>query len=326
MELTYLSMMGDNTRFREKIQKWEGGFTTDPPVLRVLEGKAIRGRDTVMQYLLDQSSGERLLMFSENHFYPWHRILLRDLLPGLRAQGFRYLALEALHTDSLLNQGALPDPSTGFYTREQHYYRLLRRAQELGFTFVSYDAFGQADREAAQADKLYQKTFAEDPEARVVVLAGLDHIYERGGGDEALIRMAEVLKSKYGIDPLTISQTDLAVYRNVLDTEMALIASDRLESPRLRRVDLQVVNNLGWGDPPGDFRFTHQGEAPVQLALFRREGWLSDFGYLGDTPEFSMLLLPGESFSVTLPEGAYQFLLFDAAGEVVRNEQVSGVD
>ena len=82
----------------------------------------------------------------------------------------------------------------------------------------------------------------------------------------------------------------------------------------------EVVNNLDWGYPPGDFIFANTMEKPVQLALYNAEGWLSDYGYLGDTPEFSALVLPGESFSVNLPEGSYQLLVFDHNGDVVENE------
>ena len=132
--------------------------------------------------------------------------------------------------------------------------------------------------------------------------------------------MAQHFASLYGVDPLTVSQTDLAHYRHELESDLVLIPSDSLENSRWKRVDLHVVNNLDWGYPPGDFIFANTMEKPVQLALYNAEGWLSDYGYLGDTPEFSALVLPGESFSVNLPEGSYQLLVFDHNGDVVENE------
>jgi hypothetical protein len=90
-------------------------------------------------------------------------------------------------------------------------------------------------------------------------------------------------------------------------------------------VDLHLVNNLNWGYDPGDFTYVNTAEEPVQLALYDAEGWLSEYGYLGDIPGFSALLLPGESFSVALPEGKYQLLVFDARGEVIRNEPASAL-
>ncbi len=318
-ELTYLSMLGDNARFREKLAQWEGRYAVDEDLAqRIATGGTLGGKQ-VKARLLKLTAGEQLVMFSENHFYPWHRILVRELLPSLKEQGFGYLALEALATDSVLNAGGAPELSIGFYTREQQYYRLLRTAQKLGFEFVSYDQMeGVADRESAQAENLYRKTFAKDPDARVVVLAGIDHIAERPHGDR--VRMAQLFREQYGVDPLTVSQTDLAVYRNVLESDLALIPADSLDRERYRRVDLQLVNNLGWEVSPGEFRYHNQSGEPLQLALYNAAGWKSDFGYIGDIPEITTLLLPGESFSAELPDGAYQLLLFNREGEVLRNE------
>jgi hypothetical protein len=316
MELTYLCMLGDNPWYRKVLGEREGRYPRRPEETRALHERGLAGREEVIGALLSRTEGQQVVMFNENHFMPWHRILLTELLPGLKKQGFQYLALEALSGDSLLNAGAIPDLRSGFYTREQHFYRLLRTAQALGFEFVSYDA-RKGDRELLQARNLYRKTLGKDPDARVVVLAGLEHIYERGG--ESQPRMAQHFATLYGIDPLTISQTDLAHYRHEMESELVLVPSDSLERSRWQRVDLHVVNNLGWGYPPGDFRYSNTSGQPLQLALYNTDGWLSDYGYLGDIPEFSALLLPGEAFSVALPEGEYRFLLFDSRGEVVRN-------
>lgn len=316
LELTYLCMLGDNPWYREALGMWEGRYPRFPEAVQALGEKGLAGKQQVLDALLSHTDGRQVVMFSENHFMPWHRVLLADLLPGLREQGFRYLAVEALWNDSLVNAGNPPDLRSGFYAREQHFYRLLRTAQALGFEFVSYDAW-EGDRELLQARNLYRKTLGKDPDARVVVLAGLEHIYERGGGSQT--RMARHFAGLYGIDPLTISQTDLAHYRSEVGSELVLVPSDSLEHPRWKQVDLHVVNNLGWGYPPGDFRYSNTSGQPLQLALYNTDGWLSDYGYLGDIPEFSALLLPGEAFSVALPEGEYRFLLFDGRGEVLRN-------
>lgn len=319
MELTYLSMLGDNPRYQEVLGARESPYPLRPEVVSTLREKAVKGKGPVLEALLSRTGGERVVMLNENHFMPWHRMLLTELLPQLRKQGFRYLALEALAGDSLLNAGQAPDLKTGFYAREQYFYRLLRTAQALGFEFVSYEA-DQGDRETGQARNLYRKTFGKDPDARVVVLAGLAHIYESEGGSRT--RMARHFKSLYGIDPLTISQTDLSHYRHELASDLVLISTDSLERERWKRVDLQIVNGLEWAYPSGDFIYTSTYSEPVQLALYDSAGWKSEYGYLGDIPEYSALLMPGASFSAQLPEGTYRLMLFDKEGKAVYSEPV----
>ena len=314
MELTYLSMLGDNPHYQEVLEARESRYPLHPDVVSALRENAVKGKEQVLAALLSRTKSERLVMLNENHFMPWHRILLSELLPQLRKQGFRYLALEALAGDSLLNAGQTPDLKTGFYTREQHFYRLLRAARALDFEFVAYEA-EERDRELAQARNLYQQTFGKDPDARVVVLAGLAHVYESEGGSRT--RMAGHFKTLYGIDPLTISQTDLSHYRHELAADLLLLSPDSLKRERWKRVDLHVVNGLGWAYPPGDFVYTNTHPQPVQLALYGSASWKSEYGYLGKIPEYSALLMPGASFSVQLPEGTYQLVLFDQDGKVV---------
>ncbi len=74
-------------------------------------------------------------MFNENHFKRLHRKTVTRLLPELRNQGFKYLALEApsISSDSLLNAGSKVMNTMGFYTCEQNWVELLETAQDLGF-------------------------------------------------------------------------------------------------------------------------------------------------------------------------------------------------
>ncbi|MBC2838554.1 hypothetical protein [Robiginitalea sp. SC105] len=321
-ELTYLSMLGDNTLFREKLKVWEDRYALDEAVTLRIREKGIRGKDRVLDSLLALAAGQRLLMFSENHFYPWHRILVRELLPALKAEGYGYLALEALVTDSLLNQGMEPRLATGFYTREQQFNRLLQAARELGFEFVSYEASeGQPDREAAQAANLYGKTFGRDPDARVVVLAGIDHIYEESDGEQ--IRMAQLFAENYGIDPLTVSQTDLAHYRTQLGADLALINADSLITRRYRRVDYQLVNNLDPTPAPGDFTYTNPFGKPVQLGLYDARDWKTDLAFTFSVPQFSFLLAGGGNISLDLPHPGFRLLVFDEVGRVLVNRPVN---
>jgi len=113
----------------------------------------------------------------------------------------------------------------------------------LGFTLVAYESSDpEKDREVGQAENLFNKTFAKDPTAKVLVLAGMDHILETPAPNGKKW-MAALFKERYGIDPLTIGQNDLKHLRHLAPEGYLLLNTDAFESDRLRAVDYQVINS-----------------------------------------------------------------------------------
>src|SRR5699024_10944773 len=132
---------------------------------------------------------------------------------------------------------------SGFYTKEPHFAQLIRKAQKMGFKFVSYENTDpDKKREYGQAYNLYQKTFAKDESAKVVVLAGLDHILEQQTEDNRKW-LGFILNKKYGINPLTISQSHLNRYRKMANP-IALIQGRYFKQKPYRSVDWLLLNNL----------------------------------------------------------------------------------
>jgi len=201
--------------------------------------------------LLAQTSRRRLVLFNEDHIQPKGRWLLGSLLPALRQQGFRYLALEALSgADTAgVRQRGYPLANSGFYTNEPHFANLIRLARTLGFHIIAYDAMS-ANREEAQARNLLAATLAQDSTARVVVLAGHGHIDEQP--DAATKSMAQWLHQLSGIDPLTIDQTQLVrvpeAFRPSLRSAAWVVPNARLFlHPGALQTDIYVLNNLPIG-------------------------------------------------------------------------------
>lgn len=155
----------------------------------------------------------RLVMVNEYHMDAFTRYLTLALLPKLRKEGFRYLAVEGLFEDGEdISSRGYAVGSTGYYTQEPVYAMLLDRAVRLGFELVRYDASSstQQGREDAQARAIYEATFAVDPDARVLVHAGIDHIDEKVGDFGPHVQpMAMRLHALSGINPLTVDQTVL---------------------------------------------------------------------------------------------------------------------
>lgn len=158
------------------------------------------------------AQGRKAIFFNEAHNVPLTRTLTVELLSKLRAEGYNYFAAETLYeSDPDLQKRGYPIPSSGFYTMEPICAEMTRTAIKLGFKIVAYESEppGNGDiRENTQAKNLYERVFAHDPTARVVVSAGYAHIQENGrylGGSS----MAQHFRKLSGIDPLTIEQTML---------------------------------------------------------------------------------------------------------------------
>lgn len=168
--------------------------------------KTASAADVVTRLAADR----RIVMINEAHHDAHTRELTLALLPRLRALGFDYFAVEALGEDAALMQRGYPLESSGSdYLHEPLYGEIVRRAVQLGFTLVAYDAEGTKDqaRESGQAKNLYRKVFAHDPAARLFVHAGYAHIDKAPGRLGSVEPMAMRLQKLTGLVPLSIDQT-----------------------------------------------------------------------------------------------------------------------
>ncbi|GGY23810.1 hypothetical protein GCM10008098_16690 [Rhodanobacter panaciterrae] len=157
------------------------------------------------------ASDRRTVLVNEAHHDAHTRQLTLALLPRLRALGFNYFAAEALvDEDAALMQRGYPTMASGTeYLREPSYGDIVRMALKLGYTVVSYDVDRGTtqDREIGQANNLYKKVFAKDPNARLFVHAGYAHIDKAKGRLGSTIPMAMQLQKLTGIEPLSVDQT-----------------------------------------------------------------------------------------------------------------------
>lgn len=214
-----------------------------PAPQRVAGGTRSFDVSPATEVVLRQAATTPFVLFNESHVQPKGRYWLRSLLPALYQQGFRYLALEALGDDTELQRRGYPTLSSGFYLREPQLANLVRDALALGFTVIPYDAMS-ADREHDQAQNLLRRSRAQDPQAKVVVLAGFGHIDERVGTHKS---MAIWLKELSGVDPLTVNQTDLEGLVPDIRQEGVFFASENDPAHKINifmNSDLYVVNTL----------------------------------------------------------------------------------
>ncbi|GLQ99770.1 hypothetical protein [Dyella mobilis] len=155
----------------------------------------------------------RIVMFNEAHNVALTRSLTVQVLGRLRAEGFNYFAAETLSaSDTQLASRGYPTEKSGFYTEEPIYAEMVRTALKLGFKVVAYEATSETantdQRETEQAKHLYQQVFEQDPQARLVINAGYDHIVTSGRYLDGS-SMAEHLHRLTHLPMLAVEQTML---------------------------------------------------------------------------------------------------------------------
>jgi hypothetical protein len=172
--------------------------------------KAVDAADFVLQ----KGGNQQVIMFNEAHNCGQNRAFLRDNLKRFYDKGFRYLALEGLDSNDSINERGYPmRMKSGFYTNEPVFGQMLREALNIGFQLVGYEneyPCPETDcrnfRETKQTENL-KKILDKDPNAKIIVWAGHDHIFENY--NPVWEKMASRFKKLTNIDPLTIEQTQL---------------------------------------------------------------------------------------------------------------------
>ncbi len=150
----------------------------------------------------------------------FQRTLMRKILPCAYELGFTYLAVEALGEDdaALEARNFVSRSESGLYTREPQMAGLLEDAMALGYDVVSYDvpdpctgcAYVEAltQKSDAQAANIVAKTFAIDPEAKVLVFAGARQSYKRiwGPGEPYATSLGRRIWEQIDIEPYSVDQ------------------------------------------------------------------------------------------------------------------------
>jgi hypothetical protein len=165
--------------------------------------------ESALRVIEREAARTQIVIFGEEHHLPQTRSLYEPMLKMLWQLGYRYLAAETF-TDSVALPGfRYPTFSSGVYLRDPVYASAVRTAVDLGYRLIAYEETQRAPagdasfRDRRQAENIQARVFANDPRAKVVVLAGRGHASEVTAPD-GWTPMASVLKRITGIDPFTI--------------------------------------------------------------------------------------------------------------------------
>lgn len=277
----------------------------------------------------------QIIIVNEAHDQALHRLWIARLGEMLSAD-ISLFAAETFNEQMLPMVNANTDPDyipvwLGTYSAEPIFGRALRTLRAEGYEFVAYEqrrdqrdpeavtpAQSIAVREENQALNFIAATLEQDPEARVLVHVGYSHLVERAfeRDGEPSEWFAARLKSKTGIDPLTISQTHCGATEeaHVDFITGALVNGDEVLQAYgypggvdllIGRPPMTLMNGrpqwrLEIGDQPVDApeSFSDWGERLIIEARARGASAES-------VPVERLMLYPGEDVPLLLPEGEW---------------------
>lgn len=287
--------------------------------------------DDAFDYLAKQIKGRRLVIMNEQHWQPKHRYLGNLLLKSLYDEGFRYLAFEAVSGDneqSLINKRQYPLQSSGFYTKEPTFGNFVRNAIRMGFNIITYDT-DSSKREQTQASNIYEKTFKNDPDAKVFVWCGIAHILENERDNP---KMAYFLKKISGIDPLTIQQTSGDVKSQFLRNHYLAIDADTTSK---HGADIYIYNNIDENDFDIHPNKKHSTiTIPVSLDIkkkIKQHGQILLMVYnktefnahrLNAVPVLNYLMLSDTAPLIRLPEGEFTVIKRSPTGFIIEQNDL----
>ena len=177
------------------------------------------------EHILDRSEEHRLLIITEAHTKPEHRVFTRCLLEGLYERGYRHLGLENILAlpgnaggkmlDSLINERGYPTLTamSGILPSEPEYANMIREAADLGFRIFSYERnkSSESERDKQQAQRIIHYMSGIPATEKVICHGGWYHAIEKDipkdtGGN---YWMAYEYKQLSSDDPLTVYQDAL---------------------------------------------------------------------------------------------------------------------
>lgn len=199
-------------------------------------------------YIKDQVKNHKLVIVSEAHQKPQHRVFTRKLLKDLYNKGFRHLGVETLTPhfqdttkflmDYNIEKRGYPTTNqlTGTYTREPQMGNMIREAISLGFKIFAYEkTIQKTERDYQQALNI-DKYMRQFPFDKFLVHCGWYHAIESDYPKRRKDNyMAFHLKKLSGTDPLTIYQDALTekelipespFYENIKSDSISVLVND----------------------------------------------------------------------------------------------------
>jgi len=244
-----------------------------------------------LKEIVKRARKTQIVILNENHLDPRGRAFGLEVAKALRPLGYTVLALEALKpfaedheeerkmkqlsTDGVV-RGAV-DFYSGYYFDDPVFADFVRQSLAMGYHPVSYETAGRGytalEREQAQAENLIRRSLNRFPKAKILVYVGERHAAERSlaSEEQPYQKMAEILKEKTGIDPLTIDQAELSpIPMNRPDVDLYSIASSKATTTSMVLFHKNKAISVGLLSGAVDLQVIH----PPYSLIQQRPNWL----------------------------------------------------
>lgn len=283
-----------------------------------------------LPYVRAMAESHTLVILNESHSRPQHRAFIGEVVDMLRAEGFTHYAAETLSIEGAQQLEGPAKVGQGGYIQDPVFARLLERIRASGMVLVAYEETEEqrlkeegasveeivAVREEAQAQNLVDAVLGGAPETRMIVHVGYGHIEEVATGDIPM--MAARLKSKTGIDPLTI---DLVYCGSVGGEPLITPLINGRPAHEWSGTDFAVrlTEPTFTANRPDYRRSADTRDIPVPAELRPAEGLVIIEARLMRQrdeviPIDRLLLRPGEEIPLILPPGDYSVAAFNGEG------------
>jgi len=281
---------------------------------------------------IERLAGEtRLVIVNEAHDRPSHREFIRQIAKRLSNVGYSAFAAETFGP----RIGASPSVpyakiEDGYYSNEPVFGNLIRTVKGLGYELHAYEHRGPSDdskgqweranaREEGQAENLMLVLSQMQDHERLLVHVGYSHASEvpiPSFEGKSLGWMAARLKAKSGIDPLTIDNTDCL--SNSMAPELSKDSHKHEQGqfdlvvghPELQFTNGRPIYRLMDGhqlvDLPDAMLNGHQ-RVIVEVRRYDEP--------LDAVPVDRLLLRPGESLPLVLPDGKFRISSYEEGAD-----------
>ncbi len=244
-----------------------------------------------LPFIIEKAKEHSIVIISENHLKPQHRIFASETIRELSKIGFKHLGLETFanisNKNTLLDETLsargypLNSPLTGTYTLEPSMGILVRNAIALDYDLFAYEESEKIkgkDRDEIQADNIV-RYLENNPNARIIIVCGLHHAIESNKVKrDGVFWMANYLTRKLSIDPLTIYQDNFT--EKFIENEHPALKNLRVRRPSVfvdengemvkltEHVDIEVIHpkTIYMNGRP-DWLYRDQRYRPVAIKL-----------------------------------------------------------
>ncbi len=279
-------------------------------------------------HLKSRIADQQIVIINEVHWQANHRYLGDLLLEHLYSAGFRYLAMECIdENEDSLNLRKYPVQESGFYSKDPVAGNLIRNALRMGFKIVSYDEFGK-DRNYKQAQNIYDKILAKEPDAKVFVWSGGGHLNKSPHNK----LMGYHLDSLSGGKVFAISQRPV-VYRKLASADYLGVNNPGEES---ESYDLIAYNNFQAKDMkviPSAPEFTYTlnlsdlskkkiTQHKKLLVMVYNKNEFDSYGFEA-VPVKNTIIRKKSAVPLSLPQGKYYILIKSPYETVLQKEEIS---